>query len=70
MQENTLSTNGTSAPRREIAQSFYDERMFRDLSQSLYEGSGFYNWGYWMEDTRSRPRNLRKPDGEVARLVS
>lgn len=34
--------------------SLYDDIMFRDLSQEYYGQSGFYNWGYWLEDTRDQ----------------
>jgi SAM-dependent methyltransferase len=30
---------------------FYDDRMFRLLSQEYYGFSDFYNWGYWRWDT-------------------
>jgi ubiquinone/menaquinone biosynthesis C-methylase UbiE len=32
----------------------YDERMFHPIADDYYEGSRFYNFGYWTEDT-TRP---------------
>jgi MPBQ/MSBQ methyltransferase len=38
---------------RKIIDGSYEERMFHAWTQEYYDGSDFYNFGYWDENTRS-----------------
>lgn len=41
----------TTEQRRVV--SYYDKRMFRGFLQRLFEGSDYFNWGYWTPETTS-----------------